>query len=127
VLFNTARIHDLWPILLDHIVEVLGEAKQPVRTAAVDSLGRALGGALTSLHGSAGEDIPLHKDFITQTSTQRSTKICDTSRCALPLSIAWGGPWGEPSPAFTGLQVRILHYAKHSMTQRCRQKFTKIC
>ena len=46
LLYNLGRIHDLWPILLDHAVELLSDAKAPVRAAAIDALGRALAGAL---------------------------------------------------------------------------------
>eukprot|EP00884_Botryococcus_braunii_P011071 jgi/Botrbrau1/19966/Bobra.0059s0082.1 len=53
VLHNVGRIHDLWSILLDHIVEVLGEAKPPLRASGTEALGRAIGGALTSLHSTS--------------------------------------------------------------------------
>jgi hypothetical protein len=46
VLYNQARVHNLWPILLDHVVELLSDSKAAVRAAAVDALGRALMGAL---------------------------------------------------------------------------------
>ncbi len=46
LLHNLARIHDLWPLLLDHLVELLGDPRPPVREAAVDALGRALAGGL---------------------------------------------------------------------------------
>lgn len=48
LLYNLTRVHDLWPLLLDHIVELLSDSKAPVRTAAVDALGRALTGALAA-------------------------------------------------------------------------------
>jgi hypothetical protein len=46
LLYNLGRIHDLWPILLDHLMELLADAKPAVRAAAVDAAGRALAGAL---------------------------------------------------------------------------------
>ncbi len=48
LLFNLSRVHDLWPILLDHIVELLSDSRAALRTAAVDALGRALTGALAA-------------------------------------------------------------------------------
>lgn len=48
VLYNQARVHDVWPMLLDHVVELLSDSRPPVRAAAVDALGRALTGALAS-------------------------------------------------------------------------------
>ena len=44
LLYNLARIHDLWPILLDHLIELLADAKPGVRASAVDAAGRALAG-----------------------------------------------------------------------------------
>lgn len=48
LLYNLGRVHDLWPLLLDHIVELLSDSKSSIRTAAVDALGRALTGALAA-------------------------------------------------------------------------------
>lgn len=59
LLYNLTRVHDLWPLLLDHIVELLSDSKAPVRTAAVDALGRALTGALAACVSQAFQ-VPIH-------------------------------------------------------------------
>ena len=46
MLYNLSRLHDFWPLLLDHIVELLSDMRAPVRLAAIDALSRALIGAL---------------------------------------------------------------------------------
>lgn len=48
LLYNLSRVHDLWPILLDHIVELLSDSRAALRTTAVDALGRTLTGALAA-------------------------------------------------------------------------------
>ncbi|BDA41918.1 Protein MON2 homolog [Coccomyxa sp. Obi] len=55
LLYNLTRVHDLWPLLLDHIVELLSDSKAPVRTAAVDALGRALTGTLAACVSQASQ------------------------------------------------------------------------
>lgn len=52
LLYNLHRIHNLWPIFLDHLVELLSDGRPSVRAAATDALGRAVGGALA--HVTAG-------------------------------------------------------------------------
>ena len=46
LLYNLPRVHNLWPIFLTHVCDILGDARPPVRTAATDALGKAVGGAL---------------------------------------------------------------------------------
>ena len=46
LLYNLARIHNLWPIFLTHVCDILGDARPAVRSAATDALGKAVGGAL---------------------------------------------------------------------------------
>ena len=46
LLYNLSRLHDLWPLLLDHIVELLSDNRAPARLAAIEALSRALVGAL---------------------------------------------------------------------------------
>lgn len=46
---NVHRIFDLWAIFLSHVLELVADPKPPVRSAAIDSLGRAIVGALASL------------------------------------------------------------------------------
>ena len=48
VLCNLSRLHDFWPLLLDHIVELLSDTRAPARLAAIDALNRALIGALAA-------------------------------------------------------------------------------
>lgn len=52
LLYNLHRIHNLWPIFLDHLVELLSDGRPSVRAAATDAVGRAVGGALA--HVTAG-------------------------------------------------------------------------
>ena len=52
LLYNLHRIHNLWPIFLDHLVELLSDGRPAVRAAATEALGRAVGGALA--HVTAG-------------------------------------------------------------------------
>lgn len=53
LLYNLSRLHDFWPLLLDHIVELLSDMRPPVRLAAIDALSRALIGALAACLQSA--------------------------------------------------------------------------
>ena len=46
LLYNLPRIHNLWPIFLTHVCDILGDARPAIRAAATDALGRAVGGAL---------------------------------------------------------------------------------
>ena len=46
LLYNLHRIHNLWPIFLDHIVELLSDGRTAVRAVATEALSRAVGGAL---------------------------------------------------------------------------------
>ena len=32
LLYNLARLHDFWPLLLDHVVELLSDSRAPART-----------------------------------------------------------------------------------------------
>ena len=48
LLYNLARLHDFWPLLLDHVVELLSVTRAPARLAAIDALNRALIGALAA-------------------------------------------------------------------------------
>lgn len=52
LLYNLHRIHNLWPIFLDHLVELLSDGRPSVRAAATDAVGQAVGGALA--HVTAG-------------------------------------------------------------------------
>ena len=47
-LYNLGRLHDFWPLLLDHIVELLSDTRAPARLAAIEALNRALIGALAA-------------------------------------------------------------------------------
>ena len=58
LLANLHRLHDLWPVFLEHIVEALGDARAPFRSATLDCLNKAIGGALASVVTiSAGEKL----------------------------------------------------------------------
>ena len=46
LLYNLPRIHNLWPIFLTHVCDILGDSRPTVRAAATEALGRAVGGAL---------------------------------------------------------------------------------
>jgi len=46
---NVHRIFDLWAIFLSHVLELVADSKTAVREAAIDALGRAIVGALSSL------------------------------------------------------------------------------
>ena len=48
LLYNLGRLHDFWPLLLDHIVELLSDNRAPARLAAIEALSRALVGALAA-------------------------------------------------------------------------------
>ena len=48
LLYNLVRLHDFWPLLLDHIVELLSDTRAPARLAAIEALNRALIGALAA-------------------------------------------------------------------------------
>lgn len=50
VLTNLQRIDQLWPIFLSHIIQLLGHPKTSIRTAATDSLGKAVVGALSHVN-----------------------------------------------------------------------------
>ena len=49
LLYNLHRLHDLWPIFLEHVVEVLGDPKASIRSSALEALGKAIGGALADV------------------------------------------------------------------------------
>lgn len=49
LLFNLHRLHDLWPIFVEHIVEALGDTRAGIRGATLDALGKAVGGSLASV------------------------------------------------------------------------------
>jgi hypothetical protein len=49
LLFNLHRLHDLWFIFVEHIVEALGDPRSSIRGATLDALGKAVGGALASV------------------------------------------------------------------------------
>lgn len=58
LLFNLHRLHDLWPIFLEHVVEVLGDSRAAIRAATLEALGKAIGGALASVVPSPGHRRP---------------------------------------------------------------------
>jgi len=49
LLFNLHRLHDLWFIFVEHIVEALGDPRAGIRGATLDALGKAVGGSLISV------------------------------------------------------------------------------
>lgn len=54
LLVNLHRLHDLWPVFLAHVVELLGDTRPVIRAACLDALTRAVGGALASVVPSSG-------------------------------------------------------------------------
>ncbi|KAK9811035.1 hypothetical protein WJX73_008056 [Symbiochloris irregularis] len=60
LLYNLHRIHHLWPIFLDHLGELLTDERASVRAAAIDALGRAVGGALA--HVTSGGNVTANGD-----------------------------------------------------------------
>lgn len=55
LLYNLHRIHHLWPIFLDHLGELLTDERASVRAAAIEALGRAVGGALAHVTSGYGD------------------------------------------------------------------------
>ena len=49
LLANLHRLHDLWAIFLEHIVEALGDSRPGIRAASLEALSKAIGGALASV------------------------------------------------------------------------------
>lgn len=49
LLFNLHRLHDLWPVFVEHVVEILGDPRPATRLATLDALGKAVGGCLVSV------------------------------------------------------------------------------
>ena len=49
LLFNLHRLHDLWPVFVEHVVDVLGDPRPGIRGATLEALGKAVGGCLASV------------------------------------------------------------------------------
>ena len=49
LLSNLHRLHDLWAIFLEHIVEALGDSRPSIRAASLEGLSKAIGGVLASV------------------------------------------------------------------------------
>lgn len=59
LLYNLHRLHDLWPVFVEHVVEVLGDPRQGIRAATLEALGKAVGGCLASVVPAANQNKPL--------------------------------------------------------------------
>lgn len=58
LLFNLHRLHDLWPVFVEHVVEILGDPRQGIRAAILEALGKAIGGCLVSVVPAANQNRP---------------------------------------------------------------------
>ena len=92
LLYNLSRLHDFWPLLLDHIVELLSDNRAPARLAAIEALSRALIGALAAcLQANTQVCTGLGTHCIVWPSLdrngQRPTTCVCTQSCALCLCI----------------------------------------
>ena len=58
LLYNLHRLHDLWPVFVEHVVEVLGDPRPGTRLATLDALGKAVGGCLVSVVPSSNQKQP---------------------------------------------------------------------
>ena len=55
LLYNLHRLHDLWPVYVEHVVEILGDPRPGIRAATLEALGKAIGGCLRSVVPAASQ------------------------------------------------------------------------
>ena len=89
LLYNLSRLHDFWPLLLDHIVELLSDNRAPARLAAIEALSRALVGALA-------------------TCLQPHDQVCDRHA----QSVCLGIPTGQGLGVCIGAFILCQHLCK---------------
>ena len=56
LLYNLHRLHDLWPVFVEHVVEILGDPRPGIRSAILEALGKAIGGCLASVVPAANQN-----------------------------------------------------------------------
>ncbi len=58
LLYNLHRLHDLWPVFVEHVVDILGDPRLGIRGATLEALGKAIGGCLASVVPAANQNRP---------------------------------------------------------------------
>ena len=84
LLANLHRLHDLWAIFLEHIVEALGDSRPGIRAASLEALSKAIGGALASVVAT-----PAHRRHSTSTPGKPAKyprDVCFPKACSKPVT-----------------------------------------